>query len=81
MSAERVTLTLERDLLEEARAMSGGNLSRFVSALLREQLEALRRQRLAEELREGYLAEAATDLEIAADYRFVDQEAEAARES
>ena len=74
MALARVTLTLDRQLLEEARLLSGGNFSRFISSLLEERLYELRRQRLREELRAGYEAEAAHDLEIAAEYRYVDDE-------
>jgi post-segregation antitoxin (ccd killing protein) len=74
MALARVTLTLDRQLVEEARVLSGGNFSRFISRLLEERLEELRRQRLREELRAGYLAEAVHDLEIAEEYRFVDGE-------
>lgn len=74
MALTRVTLTLDKRLMEEARVVSGGNFSRFVSGLLEDRLDALRRQRLREELRDGYLSEAADDLEIAQEYRFVDDE-------
>lgn len=74
MALTRVTVTLDRQLMEEARLLSGGNFSRFVSRLLEERLDELRRQRLREELRAGYEAEAAHDLEIAGEYRFVDEE-------
>ena len=74
MALTRVTLTLDRQLMEEARLQSGGNFSRFVSRLLEDRLDELRRQRLRAELRAGYEAEAAHDLEIAGEYRFVDGE-------
>ena len=74
MSTTRITLTLDPKLLEEARAESGGNFSRFVASLLRERLDLLRRQRLLEALRDGYLSEAEADLEIAKEYEAVDRE-------
>ncbi len=74
MALTRVTLTLDRALMEEARSLSGGNFSRFVSRLLEDRLEELRRQRLREALRAGYEAEAAHDLEIAREYCFADDE-------
>lgn len=74
MALARVTLTLDRKLMEEARLLSAGNFSRFVSRLLEERLDELRRQRLREELHAGYEAEAAHDLEIAREYRYVDDE-------
>jgi hypothetical protein len=79
MSTKRVTITLERQLLQEVRAVSGDNFSHFVSGLLRERLEALRRQQLEEALRAGYAAESETDLEIAREYQSIDREV-AARE-
>jgi hypothetical protein len=74
MALARVTLTLDRRLVEEARIISGGNFSRFVSRLLEEELAELRRQKLREALRVGYQTEADHDLEIAEEYRFVDSE-------
>ncbi len=74
MALTRVTLTLDRQLMEEARRLSDGSFSRFVSRLVEERVDELRRQRLREALRAGYEAEAAHDLEIAAEYRFVDDE-------
>lgn len=77
MNTVRVTLTLDPGLLDEARAVSGGNFSRFVSSLLQERLETLRRQRLLDALRDGYVAEAEADLEIAREYQFIDRESAA----
>ena len=74
MALTRVTLTLDRQLMDDARLLSGGNFSRFVSLLLEERLDELRRQQLREALRVGYEAEAAHDLEIAREYRYVDHE-------
>jgi len=74
MSLTRVTVSLDRGLLEEARALSGGNFSRFVSGLVEERIEEDRRRRLREALRAGYEAEAEHDLEIVGEYRFVDAE-------
>jgi hypothetical protein len=74
MALTRVTLTIDEQLMEEARLESDGNFSRFVSRLLEDRLDTLRRERLREELRAGYVAEADHDLEIAREYRFVDDE-------
>ena len=76
MSTARVTITLNRDLLEEAHMVSGGNFSRFVAGLLQERLDALQREQMRAELREGYLTEADVDLAIAREYQFIDREAE-----
>ena len=74
MSTVRVTLTLDQQLIEEVRVVSGGNFSRFVSRLLEERLAELSRQRLRNELRAGYEAEAFHDLEMAGEYRSIDDE-------
>ncbi|MCX6379229.1 MAG: type II toxin-antitoxin system CcdA family antitoxin [Armatimonadetes bacterium] len=74
MSLTRVTLTLDPRIAAEVRALSDGNFSRFVNSVLEERLEELRRQRLRDELRTGYEANADLDLEIANEYRFVDGE-------
>ena len=74
MALTRVTLTIDRTLMEEVRSLSGGNVSRYISRLLEDRLEELRRQRLREELRAGYEAEAAHDLEVACEYLYVDAE-------
>jgi hypothetical protein len=74
MALTRVTLTIDEQLMEEARLESDGNFSRFVSRLLEDRLDTLRRDRLRKELRAGYEAEASHDLEIAREYRFVDNE-------
>jgi hypothetical protein len=74
MAHTRVTLTLDRKLVEQARRLSDGNFSRFVSQLIEERLEALHRQQLREALRAGYAAEAELDLEIACEYQFAENE-------
>ena len=73
MQTKRVTLTLDSNVVEATRPASG-NFSRLVNRLLSEHAEALRRQELREELRQGYLAEAEADLEIVHEYRYVDRE-------
>lgn len=74
MALTRVTLNLDMRIIEEARLESDGNLSRFVSSLLEDRLDTLRRPRLREDLRAGYVSEAAYDLEIAEEFRFADDE-------
>ena len=73
-SRQRVTLTLPLDVLEEAKALSQGNLSRFVGSSLREHLQGLRRKKLRADLVAGYTAGAELDLEIAEAFRFSDHE-------
>ena len=71
MGTTRVTLTLDRRIVEETRAHGGENLGRLVNNLLVDRLDALRRMQLQEELRLGYLAEADTDLEIVHEFRHI----------
>jgi post-segregation antitoxin (ccd killing protein) len=78
LSTTRVTLTLDRQVVEETRALGGENMSRLVNSLLSERLDASRRMRLEEELRLGYLAEAETDMQIMHEYRHVDRESDQA---
>jgi len=55
----RTTITLPDDLVRDARELGGGRpLSEFAREALRERVERLRRERLAEEIDEGYRAEA-----------------------
>lgn len=74
MSTVRVTLTLDETLLTKAREVSGGNFSRFVSSLLEERVEAIRRQKLREDLIAGCQEDAELDLEICHEWRYVDAE-------
>jgi hypothetical protein len=70
----RVTLTLPVDVLTQAREMSQGNLSRFVSNVLREHIEQKRLEQLREELIAGYIANAEEALAIAEEFRYADYE-------
>jgi hypothetical protein len=72
---QRVTLTLPADVLEQARAMSQGNLSKFVANMLSEHFEHERRQQLREALIAGAIANAEEDLEIAGAFRYAEDEA------
>lgn len=55
----RTTITLPDDLAEDARALAQErSLSEFTRQALREHVERLKRQRLTEEMEEGYRAEA-----------------------
>jgi hypothetical protein len=72
---QRVTLTLPSDILDQARDMSQGNLSRFISNVLREHIENERLQRLHDALVAGAIAHAEEDLEIAQAFRYAEDEA------
>lgn len=74
MGAHRVTLSLDRSLIDQTRAAGDANLSRLVGRLLGEHLDSIRRQNLREELRLGYLAEAETDLKVALEFRDIDDD-------
>jgi hypothetical protein len=73
--SQRVTLTLPADLLEQARLASGGNLSQFMSTVLREHFEDERLRRLREDLIAAAIAKAEEDLEIAEAFRYAEDEA------
>lgn len=74
MSTVRVTLTLDEELAQRSREVSGGNFSRFVSRLIEEEIEEIRRRKLREDLVAGCLEDAEEDLEICREWRFVDAE-------
>ena len=75
MGTTRITLSLDSRVVEETRRAAGENgISRLVSRLLAEYLDSARRQKLREELRQGYISEAESDLEIAHAYGFVDRD-------
>lgn len=74
-NVQRVTLTLPADIVAEARSLSQGNLSQFISNILSEYFEQERRQQLREVLIAGYQANAEEALAIAEEFRFADYEA------
>jgi len=71
---QRVTLTLPNDVLTQARAASQGNLSQFVSDILREHFEYQRLEQLREALIAGCIANAEEDLALAEEFRYADHE-------
>ena len=71
----RITLSLPSDLVVALRAASGGNLSRLVSSVMRQDLERRRRRDLRRALAAGYASEADLDLAICGEFRNVDREA------
>ena len=70
----RITLTLPEDVVAQARVLCEGNFSQFVTKVLREHLDGVRRQELRSALEEGYKAEAEHDLAVSEDFRIVDHE-------
>jgi metal-responsive CopG/Arc/MetJ family transcriptional regulator len=72
---QRVTLSLPPDLLGQVREMSEGNLSQFISKVLREYLEQEERRQLREALIAGYIENAEEALAIAEEFRYADWEA------
>ncbi|GEM_PF-3574474 len=64
MSAVRVTVTLDRELVDRARAASGRRLSRFVGTAIESALKEERQRKLREDLIEGCMAHAQEDLEL-----------------
>ena len=74
-TVQRVTLTLPADVLIQARELSQGNLSQLVANILRDYVEHEQLQRLHDELVAGYQANAEEALEIAAAFRYAEDEA------
>ncbi|HWQ11939.1 MAG TPA: hypothetical protein VNL77_04020 [Roseiflexaceae bacterium] len=60
---QRVTITLTAEVLDRAREMSAGNLSQFISDVLRAHCENERLCRLREDLIAAAIAKAEEDLE------------------
>lgn len=77
----RITLTLPADVVTAARELSEGNLSRWVTAVLRRDLEQRRRADLRRAMAAGYEAEADLDLQICEEFRHIDDEVEHLSES
>jgi metal-responsive CopG/Arc/MetJ family transcriptional regulator len=75
MSAtQRVTVSIPNDLLGQVREMSEGNLSQFISTVLRDYLEQEERRKLREELIAGAIANAEEALAISEEFRYADWE-------
>ncbi|CAA9254334.1 MAG: hypothetical protein AVDCRST_MAG77-2355 [uncultured Chloroflexi bacterium] len=73
--ATRATLYLDDDVLERARRHTGDRgLSRFVSEVLAEKLDALARHQIAESMREGYVATRDDRDALNADWQAIDGE-------
>lgn len=74
-TSQRVTISLPADLLEQVRAASEGNLSKFTATVLREHFEQERRRELREALIAGAIAHAEEDLATAEAFRYAEDEA------
>ena len=74
MGTTRITLTLDEALAARTREASGGNVSRFISDVLEEFLEAQRRRTLREALAAGCIENAEEDLAICREWASVDAE-------
>lgn len=74
MGTMRVTLTLDTEAVEKARAASGRHLSRYVNTAILSQLEADRRRQLREDLIAGCIEGAELDLEICKEWEATDAE-------
>ncbi len=73
-SRQRITLTLPQEIISQARIHGQGNLSQFVTQVLREHFDAVRLHRLRRALEEGYKEDAQQDLALSEEFRFSDQE-------
>ena len=74
MSAVRLTVALDRDLVRRVKAASGGNVSRFIGRVLEEELEARRREQLRRDLIAGCREDAELDLELVREWETLDRE-------
>jgi metal-responsive CopG/Arc/MetJ family transcriptional regulator len=74
-TVQRVTLTLPVDVLTQVRELSQGNLSQLVAHILRDYVEHEQLQQLHNQLVAGYQANAEEALEIAAAFRYAEDEA------
>ena len=79
MGAAKVTLTMDADLLRDARRASNGRLSRFVGEAVRDRVEAERRRKLREDLIAGCKEDAEFALQLCREWEVIDRET-AARE-
>ncbi len=71
----RTTIQVDEALAERLRRLiPARRFNRFVNEALTEKVAALERQRLEQELREGYLATRADRAELNADWGIVDVE-------
>ena len=73
--AVRTTIHLEESLAERVqRLIAPRGLNRFINEAVAEKVQAIERQIIEDDMREGYIANAARDAEIAADWEAVDLE-------
>jgi metal-responsive CopG/Arc/MetJ family transcriptional regulator len=74
ITIQRVTLTLPGELVTQARELSNGNLSQFVSQVLSDYIAQEHRRRLREALIAGAIAQAEEALAIAEEFSYTDYE-------
>ena len=73
--AVRTTIHLDASLAARVqRLIAPRGLNRFINEAVAEKVQAIERQRIEDDMREGYIANAARDAEIAADWEAVDLE-------
>ncbi len=71
----RTTLYVDEEVLERARHHVGERgLSRFVNEVLAEKLDALAKHRIAEAMREGYIATREERVTLNDDWHMIDGE-------
>ncbi|MDZ4720350.1 MAG: type II toxin-antitoxin system CcdA family antitoxin [Roseiflexaceae bacterium] len=71
---QRVTLSLPSDILVQARELSEGNLSQFVSHVLQEYVIREQKRVIREALIAASIANAEEALALAEEFRYVDYE-------
>ncbi len=74
MAAKRVTVTLDESLVHKAKKLSGRNFSRFVNESVKDRVEAIRRNKLREDIIAGCIANAEEDLEVCREWEAIDCE-------
>lgn len=71
----RTTIHLDGELAAKLRTLvEPRGMNRFINEAVAERVASIERQQLEDDLREGYIANAARDAEIAADWEVVDLE-------
>lgn len=74
--AVRTTIQLDESLLSRLRSLvPPRKMNRFIVQAVAEKVDAVERERLEQELKQGYLASAEEDAEVAEDWKAIETEA------
>lgn len=73
--AVRTTIQLDESLLSRVRSLiPPRKMNRFIVQAVAEKVDAVERERLEQELKQGYLASAEEDAEVAEDWKAIETE-------